>query len=534
MDAHLFRIFMSALEPMLLGGKISKIQELEPGILVLSFYGGGEKRQLCIRFDRKQPFCFLSGSRLSAGKAPSAQIMRLRKYFTDRRVVSVVSQFCSRKLWLLAAADENKSGKAPWLCLDLAKGASLHFLDAAQHPQTEAPKWPDAGALGRAMENWRDWPTLTPSLRRSLQLLDEPERLALLEDLRAGTGNVFLYSREEKGEMAPVLVSAWPLPDAAAKNLRESEREDILAALAEAGQSMIVAPLFEKRNDNLIAPIRRRVKSLEKVLAKLDEDEKRLKTMLLGEADALAISQNIWRLDREAHESSLIVGDGASAREIALNKKLSLLENMNSLFHKAKRGKRGLAFVEERRREAREELAALQGATMEEAAELSSRKAREALPEKDGGGKKTGQAASALRKILPRNIAVFTSSDGYVLLRGKDAKGNRALRRFCAPHDLWVHVETGPGAHVAIRRPNPGQETPERVLDEAGALAANKSWLANSATAAVMFAEMRHVRPARNGPEGKMIIDRLLMTRTVPVNRELEIMLAANTAHDGK
>ena len=53
---------------------------------------------------------------------------------------------------------------------------------------------------------------------------------------------------------------------------------------------------------------------------------------------------------------------------------------------------------------------------------------------------------------LPKNVQMFISSDGFVLLRGRDSKGNLAARKLAAPHDigfvglgaspLWTRAET--------------------------------------------------------------------------------------------
>ena len=206
MDAHLFRRFCEDLTPQLAGARIEKLQEPAPGLLALTWYGGGRKRQLCLRHARKEPFCFLSASRITAGKAPSAQIMRLRKYASGRRIASCVARFCDRQIWLLLAggdsglmADQGGKGSdadAPrlaWLLLDLREGPSLHFLPEDEAPEEDAPDWPGPDTLAQALQDWRAWPVLTPALRRTLACLEEPEQWALMEDLRAGGGDVFCY-----------------------------------------------------------------------------------------------------------------------------------------------------------------------------------------------------------------------------------------------------------------------------------------------------------------------------------------------------
>ena len=123
---------------------------------------------------------------------------------------------------------------------------------------------------------------------------------------------------------------------------------------------------------------------------------------------------------------------------------------------------------------------------------------------------------------LPKNVQMFISSDGFVLLRGRDSKGNLAARKLAAPHDIWLHAENGPGSHVIIRRAHGGQEVPPRTLDEAGALAACKSWQRDAARARIQYAEVRHVKPMRNAPAGTVRIDKSLPSREVSVDLALE------------
>lgn len=58
MDAHLFRRCCDALTPLLQGARLEKLQEPAPGLLALTFFGGGRKRLLCLRHGRKDPFLF--------------------------------------------------------------------------------------------------------------------------------------------------------------------------------------------------------------------------------------------------------------------------------------------------------------------------------------------------------------------------------------------------------------------------------------------------------------------------------------------
>lgn len=572
MDAHLFRRFCKVLTPLLTGARLEKIQEPAPGLLTLTFFNAGRKRQLCFRFGRKEPFCFLTRSRISAGHAPTAQIMRLRKYAADRRIAACVAQFCARRLWLLlgdAPCGTDARGSAPgtslWLLLDLREGASLHFLDARETPEEDRPVWPTRENLAPACENWRQWPVLTPALRRALAHLDPPEQWALLEDLRAGNGDIFLYSQAlhtQPAENGPAqampaicAVSAWPLPpalrqglelacvasaepekaDPASTPLQASLKQDgacpILAWLERAGQSLVLERLARENAAAAALPLDRRSRKLVRLLRTLDEEEKRLTAMLAAKADALALRDNLWRWPADLRAPSVAVPAGAPEeaaqtdgqtplREIRLDPRRTVREEMAALFHRARRGQRGL-----------EHLAARRAALEEEALALRQAR-REPLPHNPGAAR-PGEATrhpgathvAALAASLPKNVQLFVSADGFALLRGRDAKGNLAARKLAAPHDIWLHAENGPGAHVIIRRAHGGQDVPQRTLDQAGALAACKSWQRDAAKARILYAEVRHVKPLRNAPAGTVRVDKAFASREVAVDCELETLL---------
>lgn len=613
MDAHLFRRLCEDLTPQLTGARIEKLQEPAPGLLVLTWYGGGRKRQLCLRHARKEPFCFLSASRITAGKAPSAQIMRLRKYASGRRVASCVVRFCARQLWLLLAggdsalmADQGGKGsgtdasRLAWLLLDLREGPSLHFLAEGEAPEDEAPDWPGPDTLAQALRDWRAWPVLTPALRRTLACLEEPEQWALMEDLRAGGGDVFCYgpALPETAEnpaqgaggqfadgLAPAVdaaasggsgpsippmpstaaasatlaisdifagnaprsirsirsiraISAWPLsPQQCAALLTEDERAsglvlreesgaDVLGLTEKSGQDMVLARLAGEQAKEAALPLDRRGRKLTKLLDKLREEERRLTAMTEAQADALALQENLWQWPAEYRALSVTVAAGAHgpAREIRLDPRRNVREEMERLFHTARRGWRGLEHLAQRRRALEEEAAAIARARRDSllGAGGGQTVSAQAGSEPAGGRGTRAGAAAGMPTALPRNVQLFISSDGFALLRGRDAKGNLAARKLAAPHDIWLHAENGPGSHVIIRRTHGGQDVPVSTLDEAGSLAASKSWQRDAARARIQYAEVRHVKPMRNAPAGTVRIDKVLASREVPVDATLE------------
>ncbi len=528
MDAHLFRRCCDALVPLLLGARLEKLQEPAPGLLALTFFGGGRKRTLCLRYGRKDPLLFVTERRLTAGVAPTAAIMRLRKYAAGHRVAACVPRHWARQLWLLPAGAGGAS--LPWLVLDLKEGPGLRFLPPDATPEEERPAWPSPPELPAALEDWRRWPVLTPALRRTLALLEPPEQWALLEDLRQGGGDIFLYHMQGSG--ACRAVSAWPLPAPLQDGLRttaeaeegrrigEESGAEVLPLLERAGADLALARVAADAAREADRPLSRRESKLRRLLDKLREEEARLTAMCAAGADALALQAELWRWPPELRAASVAVSAGAHgpAREIALDPRRSVREAMARLFHTAARGKRGLVHLTARRAALEAELAALRAAR------------GLGLPAAPTPAAGTGADQPALAAAAPKNVQVFVSDDGFVLLRGRDAKGNLAARRLAAPHDIWLHAENGPGAHVIIRRAYAGQEVPARTLDQAGSLAACKSWQKDAARARIQYAEVRHVKPMRRATAGTVRVDKVLASREVPVDPGLEIALLPRPA----
>lgn len=500
MDAHLFRLFAERAAPLLLNSRIEKIQEFAPAHLAISFYDGSQKRVLYLRFGKKNPFCFIGDKRPAGLPRPSAQIMRLRKYFAGKRIAAVVPQPWSRKLWLMTGgATPDHESRTVWLCLDLANGPQVHFLTPADSPSLESCKWPNAKELNEALAHWQDWPSLTPALRKLLTTLEPAEAAALLADLEIGGGDVFLYANSQgKVEKA----SAWPLPKD--MNLQETASEDILPALLKAGQDIVLQALHDSITKNQQLGANRRIRQLEKTLLKVEEDEKRLLAMLERGKAAQALAAELWQMPKNEKLAEVSLAVNGKEQKIALDKRLTLAQNMERMFHTAKRGKRGLAMLTERRDKLQ--------------AELQNAKDDFALP-MPGQNNSSGQPVA---NIFGKHVQGFISSNGYQILRGRDAKGNIAVRRMASGHDLWAHVEEGPGAHVIIKRPHGADEPPLQTLQEAGSLAANKSWLAQAGSASIMLAEARHVKSVRQGPAGKVSIDKIWRMLTVNIDTSLE------------
>ena len=134
MDCHVFRRLCDELAPALMGCRIEKIHRPAKDVTLFTLYGTVGKRFLFFRAGRKAPFLFLSTHKIPVGSAPPADIMRLRKYLADRRIIDVLPDWVGRRLYLHVNADTEC-----WLTLDLREGPSLLFDTP---PEPEIPAWP--------------------------------------------------------------------------------------------------------------------------------------------------------------------------------------------------------------------------------------------------------------------------------------------------------------------------------------------------------------------------------------------------------
>ena len=140
-----------------------------------------------------------------------------------------------------------------------------------------------------------------------------------------------------------------------------------------------------------------------------------------------------------------------------------------------------------------------------------------------GGGPAADRrpAGAGRRRHKPGpGIDVFTSSDGFEILVGRNADANERLtHKLARPHDFWLHAE-GPGSHVVIRNPERSEEPGEAALREAASLAAHFSAARGATKVNVRWTQARHVRKPRQGPKGQVVLRQANTALAVPIPPE--------------
>ena len=494
--------------PRLIGARMEKIHAPGAGIFLFSLFGGrmgDRKRSLVLSAARQSPFLFTSSHRVPVNAQPPALVMRLRKHLSGRRIAHARSHWAQRCLWLGFAGEPEA-----WLGLSLKDGAILSFEEP---PAFEEPPWPDPGKPLPPREEF--WDVLTPSLRRTLACMEAEEASALLADLQMGGGDVFLY---EKGDACAV--SAWPLPEKLCGGQKETVFSDVLAAMEKAGEKRVYGDLAARARSLAAKPFAAEAARLERLLGKLELEEKRLSAMQGKQADAMLLQSQLYRLDKDARLPSVTIEGTEGSMVLQLDPRLTVGENMAQLFHQAARGRRGLEHLSARREAVRRQKEEAEQSALRQSASVSG----------TGSGRQAaeGKTARALPSGLPSQVQAFMSSDGFIILRGRSAKGNLLALKLASPHDYWLHTAEGPGAHAIIRRSHAGQEVPERTLHEAGILAALKSWQKDQGHAEIQYSLAKFIHPMKNAPGGMVRIDRSEGSFRVELDAGLEDRLAGS------
>ena len=98
----------------------------------------------------------------------------------------------------------------------------------------------------------------------------------------------------------------------------------------------------------------------------------------------------------------------------------------------------------------------------------------------------------------------YISSDGFHIYVGKNNYQNEEVSfKIAGSDDWWFHAKGIPGSHVIVK--SEGKELPDRVFEEAGALAAYYSKGRNSEKVEVDYLQRRGLKKVTGGAPGFVI-----------------------------
>ncbi len=521
MDAHFFRRLAFELSSSLQGARIERFYAPAPDITTIVLHTTGPKQHVLLRAGRRFPFLLLSPERPPNPETPSAHAMWLRKHAGGRRLGPAVIDWCTRRM-----AFPLSGATSQWLMLDLRDGVGV--LDVLPEGFGREPVWPEPAellAISEHADAWQTHPQLTPLLRETLALLrqDDPlDACALLSDLeygpQEGGGEVHVYAMGSE----EVLCSAWPLPDAQRRGRDEAVWDTALEAALAAGRPLVFGGFAQRAEQLERAPIAAALKRTRKTLAKLDAEEERLLRMIAQQDDGMALQGALWRIGADTKLDAVDLPDKEGVvKTLHLDPLCTVRENMERFFKQAARGKRGIGMLQERREQVRDQVRRLeQGDT--DAVPVRQKRMEPAQ------GSRNGRSGKGAADTDARLFHRFRSSDGFMMLRGRNAKGNHTILDKAMPHDLWFHAEDGPSAHLVLRRQFPEQDVPQSSLLEAAELVGLRSWQKEGRQARVMYALVRNVRKVKGAAVGAVHVGRMEGSLLVALDAGTEERLAVS------
>jgi len=223
--------------------------------------------------------------------------------------------------------------------------------------------------------------------------------------------------------------------------------------------------------------------------------------------------------------------------DIPINPALSLVDNAQAYYRRARRAERSAERTAKRRAQLASSVTALEQlrSPLEQTADAAAcahlaRAARahgvkvqtdrwfapestyqgcpEPTPDGDAMPRPGSRSAPGGATPAAPGIDSYVSSDGFAILVGRNARANDQLtHKLAAPHDFWLHAE-GPGSHVLIRNPQRADLPGEDALREAASLAAQFSRARGATKVNVRWTQVRFVKKPRGAPPGQVILRR--------------------------
>ncbi|NMC42438.1 MAG: fibronectin-binding domain-containing protein [candidate division Zixibacteria bacterium] len=246
-----------------------------------------------------------------------------------------------------------------------------------------------------------------------------------------------------------------------------------------------------------------RLKRLQRLLVNLDNDIARAADYERYRqfADLLKIHMSKLRRGMESIDLDDLYHDGAMVT-IPLDPALGGSENIEQYSRRYRKGKEGLALLERRRANTRQELESLEEvrALFEGDFETASKR----YPEYVHTTVSTPAGSPAVR----RPYREYRTSTGLTVFVGKTGGDNdRTTFEYARPYDLWFHTSQCPGSHVVLKVPHKTFEPSKREIEEVAAITAFFSKARGAAKVPVSYTLKKYVRKPRGGKPGLVLIE---------------------------
>ena len=440
MDLAVLQKVAQELNELLPGGFVSKIYQPLPREIVLRirFRTGGEKK-LMLSVDPLLGRIHLTSLKIPNPPTPPRFCAYLRAHFQGARIVQVAAAPDDRVVRIITVrGPEDERAERDLILEILGRDSNILILDRK---------------LNRIMDCLHHIPEKAIGSRVVLPGLDY-----LPPPARSGVTTKSLYDLDVN-RFAPGITTR---PDGRRRLTIEAvaSPDECFSSMNEAVDAFfrpkLESYLVEGFRRKLAAPLKARIHSLDRRLNKIDADAQRLKQLADRGEEGELLKANLKRVKKGMTGIEVEDWTTGGRRIVGLDPALDAVANMDRIFKKAAKGKRGEKMVRERIHRTLEEKRALEDLLffLGEASDVAEleRLATEmpfSTPQKLKSSGKTS-AGPTSESALFREVR---TPAGTLILVGKSGKGNDfLLRRKSRKGDLWFHVKGFAGSHAILRR----------------------------------------------------------------------------------
>lgn len=246
--------------------------------------------------------------------------------------------------------------------------------------------------------------------------------------------------------------------------------------------------------------LRRATNKIEVLRRELDDSEAAADWKIL--ADNLSTYR--YQIKDHADESVEVenIYDQSSKIKIPLDRKLTVAANVQALYKKYDKLKRGAKFINEQIEKCAEEIRYL--STVEHSLTTATMLADidEIRAELITGGyiKQSHKRASSSKRAAPITLK---APDGTEILIGKNNVQNDRLRQSASPNDIWLHTKDIPGSHVILKCGD--VEPSDETLEFAAKVAAHYSQASGSSKVPVDYVKCRALKKPSGARPGFVV-----------------------------
>jgi predicted ribosome quality control (RQC) complex YloA/Tae2 family protein len=404
---------------------------------------------------------------------------------------------------------------------DYDRGSQLNFQDFSDIPYPLPPDWRQRlqhnfkenarksikNALVQSLPHWTSQLS-REALARIGEEIDIPvEELHAqqLEQIIATVENIYQELDGDECYISELPQTIFSLIDLTHQSVTWDHRLPILD-----GYPMYIGvyykwKAFQSQHSNLVNRLGNRIEQLQRKIDKQEAEQNKWKDPETYRLYGDLLMAHAY--DIEANQVSVTVEDiiqGSGKIEIPLNPELSIIENAQNFYERAKRADRGQSALQKQIDESKTELRTLQD-LFEELQEVSRFSALEDILdtlESHGISTKERQPSGETEKRTP--YIEFTSPDGWPVLVGRTSRDNDELTFHIAhKDDFWFHAENVPGSHVIAMPDNKRiDKPPKATLEFAAGLAAGFSQAKHSSVVPVVYTRRKYVTKPRDAGPG--------------------------------